>query len=408
MRLRLPSFSSANLLIVLAVLSLMPGAWAKPRFKWLAVIPGGLWSGLTFDSKGNLYGVTNAGGEYGYGSIFEVSRSSKGKWMATTLYSFNGDDGGLPEGPLIFGAKGNLYGVTSGGGAYRSGTVFELTSGSGSWTLVVLYSFCEQYGCPDGRSPVAGLVQDRDGNLFGTAGGGTYDLGVLFEMTRGSGGWTENVLYNFGSRSHDATASYAPLIFGRTGALYGTSWGGGLYGPGTVFRFRRGSDDWEERLLYSFCPKGFPCTDGAHPGATPVFDTAGNLYGTTSEGGGTCDGDIPCGTIFELRPGRGGRWAESVLYGFSKPERGFWPATGLVFDAIGNLYGTTAAGGTGSCDDGCGVVYKLSPTAHGNWKYSVLYDFRSPSESPPDGRLIIDSKGNLYGTAFSIVYEITP
>lgn len=396
-------FASTHALVVVAVaLLFVPGTWAKPKYKVLAGIPGGLWSGLTFDSKGNLYGATNAGGEYGYGSIFEVSRNSNGKWEVTTLHSFNGSDGGLPGGGLVFDAKSNLYGVTSGGGAYHMGTVFELTLGTNGWTLAVLYSFCERYGCPDGRSPIAGLVRDKDGNLFGTAGGGAYNLGVLFDLTRNSSGWNESVLYTFGTRQHDATASYAPLAFDKAGSLYGTSYYGGRDGGGTVFKLRQDSGGWKERLLWQF-----DGSNGAGPEATPVLDASGNLYGTTHGGGKGCDGGF-CGTVFKLTRSLGGRWVHSVLYDFAKPQDGFEPITGVVFDKAGNLYGTTATGGTGSCYNGCGVVYKLAPQAGGKWKYTVLHRFNSPAQSPPDGQLILDKKNNLYGTAFSVVYEITP
>ncbi len=195
-----------------------PAASAKPKFKVLATIPGGLWSGLTLDAKGNLYGVTSGGGENGIGSVFELTPNGNGKWTVTTLHSFNGNDGGVPEGELIFDPKGNLYGVTHGGGTYHMGTVFELAPGASGWTLNVLYSFCAQSGCPDGSTPAAGLVRDKDGNLFGTAEGGAYGLGVFFELAPSEGGWAESTPYTFGSRPHDATASYAALAFGKLGS----------------------------------------------------------------------------------------------------------------------------------------------------------------------------------------------
>jgi len=401
-------FAVTHALVVLTVaLSLTPGAWAKPKYKVLAVIPGGLWSGLTFDNKGNLFGATTGGGDYSEGSIFEMTPDAKGKWTVTTLYSFNSKtDGEAPNGDLIFDAAGNLYGTTPVGGTYDRGTIFELSSGSTGWTFTVLYAFCEQYSCPDGGGTSAGLVPDKDGNLLGTAGSGLYGMGVVFELTSGSSGWTYNVLYSFGSRPHDASGPYDPPTVGKSGDLYGTTRNGGLYGAGTVFRLRHGSDGGKDQLPYSFCRGGSPCPDGMWPLDGVVLDGSGNVYGTTTRGGNACYGG--CGTVFKLTRDPHGRWAHSVLYGFLKPRDGFEPATAIVFDKAGNLYGTTGTGGTGSCFDGCGVVYELSPGPHGEWKYKVLYEFPNPSESPPDGRLVLDSKGNLYGTAFSVVYEITP
>ncbi len=394
------SFPTALLLAVIALV-LVPGASAKPKFKVLATIPGGLWSGLTLDAQGNLYGVTSGGGDYGEGSVFEVSRNTHDKWTVTTLHSFDGHDGAVPQGELILDEAGNLYGVTDIGGAYDRGTVFELTPGSTGWALNVLYSFCEQYGCPDGGSPAAGLVRDKDGNLFGTAGGGTYGLGVLFKLTQGKKGWTESIPYTFGSRPHDATASYAALAFEKSGSLYGTSYFGGRYDHGTVFELRRESNGWKEKLLWQF-----DLTDGAGPEATPAFDKSGNLYGTTPGGGEACDAGF-CGTLFKLSRKSDGTWARNEVCGFKNPQGGFEPITGVVFDKTGNIYGTTATGGTGPCYDGCGVVYKLAPRTGGKWAYTVLYDFDSAYETPPDGQLILDAQGNLYGTAFSVVYEIT-
>jgi len=147
--------------------------------------------------------------------------------------------------------------------------------------------------------------------------------------------------------------------------------------------------------------------DGQGPQTGVALESSGNLYGTTPGGGANCDGDL-CGTLFKLTRASGGRWIHSVLYDFARAQDGFEPATGVVFDRAGNLYGTTATAGVGQCYEGCGVVYKLMPRPNGKWKYTVLYKFDSPYESPPVGTLILDAKGNLYGTALSIVYEITP
>jgi uncharacterized repeat protein (TIGR03803 family) len=385
-------------------LLLLPSAWAEPKFKVLASVPGGLWTGLTLDAKGNLYGVTSGGGANGVGSVFELSRSSKGKWSVTTLHSFEGTDGSSPNGNLIFDAGGNLYGTANDGGLYDRGTVFELAPGSGGWTFAVIYNFCSELDCPDGAEPDDGLTLDKAGNLYGTAGGGPDCCGVAYELSPGFGGWSETVLYDFGSKPYDATASYAPLVFGKTGDLYGTSYSGGKYHGGTVFMLAHHADGWSERVLYSFCRKGgYLCKDGAGPEGRLAFDAAGNLYSTTDGGG-----PYRAGALFKLTPARDRNWKEAILYGFGDPEKGVAPASGIVRGSGGVLYGTTALGGSGGCDSGCGVVYKLAPKANGKWTYTVLHKFDGTDGGLPDGGVILDKRGNLYGTAYSTVFEVTP
>ena len=389
---------------------LLPSAWAKPRFKVLASVPGGLWTGLTLDAKGNLYGVTSGGGTNSVGSVFELSGNSKGKWSVTALHSFDGTDGSSPNGNLIFDAAGNLYGTANDGGLYDRGTVFELTPGSGGWSFNVIYNFCSELDCPDGAEPDDGLTLDKAGNLYGTAGGGgAYDYGVAYELTPTSGGWSESVLYDFGSKPYDATASTAPLIFSEAGDLYDTSNAGGNYHLGTIFKLVHRAEGWKERILYSFCRKGgYLCKDGAGPEGGAVFDAQGRLFGTTHGGGAdTCYG-ASCGTVFKVTPEQGGRWKEAVLYNFADAEKGFEPVSGVVFDTAGNLYGTTALGGTGGCDSGCGVVYKLAPKARGGWACTVLHKFNGTDGGLPDGGVILDKRGNLYGTAYTTVFEVTP
>ncbi len=224
-------------------------------------------------------------------------------------------------------------------------------------------------------------------------------MGVVFELTEESKGWTYSVLYDFGTLNHDGSEPMGAPAFDAKGNPYGTTYFGGLYASGTVFELTHGCKGWCERRLHSFCPGGNPCKDGSAPVGGVVFDAKGNLYGAAN-------GAI--NNVFELTPTMKGTWKETVLYDFSDPKNGFAPITGPVLGPGGTLYGTTALGGTGSCYEGCGVVYRLSPRAGGKWQYTVLYNFPNPNVSPPDGRLVLDSKGNLYGTAFSVVYEITP
>jgi len=407
-RLKPSSFSSANLLIVLAVLSLTPAAWAKPQFKVLASIPGGLYGGLTLGPNGNLYGTTSGGGDYGYGSIFEMTRNAKGEWSVITLHSFDGSDGSSPDADLVFGATGSLYGTAPDGGTYDHGTIFALDPSFGGWNFSVLYNFCRQYHCPDGGGPFGGLIVNKAGVLYGTTvSGGAYG-GVVYGLSHDSDGWNERVLYNFGSGSHDGSDPLDTLTVNKSGDLYGTTFYGGAYGYGTVFRVTHASgDSWKERLLYSFCPGGFPCIDGMHPYAGVIFDNSGNLYGTTTQGGHNSCGETHCGTVFKLTRSQG-RWKETVLYEFPNPETGSVPTGGVVRDKAGNLYGATVAGGVGNCPGGCGVAYKLASRPHGNWKYTVLHKFTGGDGWQPLGGLIFDSEGDLYGTAYSRAFEIMP
>jgi uncharacterized repeat protein (TIGR03803 family) len=170
------------------------------------------------------------------------------------------------------------------------------------------------------------------------------------------------------------------------------------------------SSGWKEQVLHSF--PAFP-KDGQVPGVGAlVFDASGNLYGTTSEGGAnTCFAG--CGTIFRLTQETDGRWKETILYNFKNGASGFSPGAGVVLDQAGNLYGATTYGGTSS--RGCGVVYKLAPGANGNWTYTVLHRFTGSDGAQPDANLILDSKGNLYGTTATggangggVVFELTP
>jgi uncharacterized repeat protein (TIGR03803 family) len=268
--------------------------------------------------------------------------------------------------------------------------VFELTpAGGGSWTEKVLYSF-GAYGT-DGVVPYAGLIFDAAGNLYGTtyAGGTYYQYGTVFELTPAAGGgWTEKVLHNFVANGTDGYYPWAGLAFDRFGNLYGTTSTGGTYEGGIVFELTpAGSGGWTETVLHRFGN----AMDGSGPLAGLIFDAAGNLYGTTS-GGGTYDG-----TVFELTPAGGGSWTEKVLWSFGSGTDGFAPQVGLVFDAAGNLYGTTPWGGT----NGYGTVFELTPAGSGGWTEAVLHNFNEFGNGDgyyPLAALILDAAGNLYGT----------
>ncbi len=243
-------------------------------------------AGLVLDAAGNLYGTTYQGGTSSSGTVFELTPGAGGTWTEHVLHNFGtGTDGVGPSARLIFDAAGNLYGTTYVGGTSSSGTAFELTpAGGGTWTERALHNFGSG---TDGVAPQAGLIFDAAGNLYGTTNvGGTYNLGTVFElMPAGGGTWTETVAHSFGNGT-DGVEPLATLILDGAGNLYGTTYLGGSYGGGTVFRLNAHG----ETLLYSFSG-----TDGANPAAGLVLDAAGNLYGTTYQGGTSSDG-----TVFEI------------------------------------------------------------------------------------------------------------
>jgi uncharacterized repeat protein (TIGR03803 family) len=317
------------------------------------------------------------------------------------LHTFTGGkDGGSPD-MLIFDAAGNLYGTAGGGTGEGNGTVFELVPNSdGSWTENTLYTFCSLKNCTDGFAPNGALAFDPAGNLYGTAEeGGDSDWGVVFELTPHTGGqWTEAVLYSF----KGGTDGKSPdgVIFDATGNLYGTTREGGTSGYGTVFKLTPNSDGtWTESILYNFCSLT-NCTDGLSADDL-TFDQSGNLYGTTPAGGVGCNGD-GCGVVYQLKPNSNGSWTEIVLYSFTGAADGATPFSGVTFDAAGNLYGTTTNGGNLKCINegipGCGVVFQLKPNSDGSWTESVLHNFADHPASRPTSRLLFDESGNLYGT----------
>jgi uncharacterized repeat protein (TIGR03803 family) len=318
-------------------------------------------AGLATDAAGVLYGTSALGG-LGSGTVFQVIETSE---TETLLYRFfGGADGDTPVAGLIRDPHGVFYGTTQGGGNSGVGTVFALTPPArpkAKWTEQVLHRFA---GPPkDGANPQSALLMDG-AKLYGTTvTGGPHDFGTVFELTRAGGtGWTEKLLYLFKGGT-DGAFPMAGLIIDARGALYGTTLGGGnstcnANGCGTVFKLSppsAGGKLWTETVLYRFRggTDGFGPLAGLLPGANRV------LYGTTGFSGTGCE----CGTVFKLSPpAAGGKpWTETVLYRFRGGRDGARPAAGLVADATGALYGTTQEGGTGCDDAGCGTVFKVVP-----------------------------------------------
>jgi uncharacterized repeat protein (TIGR03803 family) len=368
------------------------------------------YAGLIADRSGNLYGTTFGGGTNDAGTVFELRPPvwPQRQWSESVLWSFGATstDGANPYlAGLIADQWGNLYGTTFDGGMYGDGTVFELrppTSGHTQWSESVLWSFLGPTG--DGAFPVAGLIADRLGNLYGTTEeGGTNCLpggcGTVFELrppSRQQTHWSESLLWSFGATSTDGDGPYAGLTADQWGNLYGTTFGGGMHGYGAVFQLRPPAGpqtQWSESVLWSF---GATSTDGVEPYAGLIADRSGNLYGTTFEGG--MNGD---GTVFELRPPAGAQtqWSESVLWSFlGATGDGALPYAGLIADRWGNLYGTTEEGGA---NDNSGTVFELRPPAgpQTQWSESLLWSFGATGDGKyPYAGLIADQWGNLYGT----------
>jgi uncharacterized repeat protein (TIGR03803 family) len=346
---------------LIMALMLAPGAWAAGKYKILHTFTGadgGASQGvLVFDARGNLYGTTLFGGDFGDGAVYKLTPNADGSWTESVLHSFNYSDGRQPNDGLVFDATGNLYGTASRAGAYGHGVVFKLAPNpDGSWTDSTIHDF---KGGKDGGSPDhSDLIFDAAGNLYGVTAGwnGGDSNGTVFELTPNSDGtWTQSVLYNFRGGT-DGIIPEGTLTFDRAGSLYGATLKGGAYGRGTIFKLTLGSDGkWTKYVLHQF--RGGK--DGSHPYAGVVFDTAGNLYGTTLTGGGVGPCSVSfkgCGTVFKLIPNSKGGWTEQMLHRFLGTPNN-QPLSGVVLDASGNLYGTTSNQGSNFL----GVVYEITP-----------------------------------------------
>ena len=415
--------------VVTVTLWLAPSAWPATEqvlYRFSGKTDGATpSSGLIADAAGNLYGTTLSGGNPQYcsnysipgcGVVFELSLTSGGQWQEQVLFSFNGTDGNRPLGNLLFDAAGNLYGTTEWGGngsncgSVGCGTVFELSpTGNGTWTENVLYSFQGS----DGASP-SGLTLDAAGNLYGmtSGGGGVSNSGLVYELsppqTKG-GAWTRKTLYTF---LPNGTVPNGPLVFDKNGNLYGTrSQSYDCYlNCGSVFELTPAGNNWDYTSIYQFQGGG----NGGEPVGGVIIDGDGDFFGAGAEGGNNW------GIAFHLFQ-KDGQWNESMLHNFCSKNNcadGAGFSVSLTFGPAGTLYGVTTGGG-GECPfPGCGTVFQLTHTRVG-WTETVLHSFSSkPDGMEPDGALIVDSKGDLYGVTagggqgpsngYGTVFEVIP
>lgn len=396
--------------VIMAVIFLLiTGAWAQTA-TILYSFTGGKdganpKSQLVLDKTGNLYGTTTAGGANGQGEVFELTPSLRGGWQIEILYSFQGSaDGSLPAAGVIFDKQGNLYGTLYNGCALGHGGVFELSpAGGGVWTKKLLYSFT---GGNDGGQPVGSLIFDKAGNLYGTTPlDGADGQGVVYELSPNSDGtWSETVLHSFVAFSTtDGSGPGGSLAIDSAGNLYGVTVQGGSANLGTVFEVSPVSGGgWTETLLYSFLGGN----DGSGPATSNVLvnPTGTALFGTTTTGGSANEG-----TVFEMKKTANG-WKEKVLYTFPGGANGGNPYAGVIRDSKGNLYGTTASGVFGAG----GVVYELAPATGGKWTETVLYTVDGAGNGSYAG-LVFDKSGNLYGTTefggpsvAGDIFQVTP
>ncbi|MBZ5573821.1 MAG: hypothetical protein LAO09_18300 [Acidobacteriia bacterium] len=344
-----------------------------------------VWMSLVQGADGNLYGTTEGGGYScfpydGCGTVFKVTPAGK----LTSLYRFcdTCETGDFPASGLFLAIDGNFYGTTVLGGVANAGTVFKITS-AGKLTS---QSICSQPDC--GKSPYGSLLQAADHNFYGTTEvGGANGEGTVFEVTP-TGILT--VLHGFGGYP-DGDEPEAGLVQSVDGSLYGTTWAGGAYNSGMIFRVNPGG---KVTTFYSFCAE-LDCTDGESPVSALFQGKEGNFYGTTWRGGDiTCGSGVGCGTVFKITPAG----LLTTLHTFEFTD-GAHPIGAVMQATDGNIYGTTSEGGDATCNapNGCGTIFRVTSAG----MLTTLHTFESTDGASPWGGLLQATNGILYGTTAS-------
>jgi len=389
-----PKLLRTLLAAFLAVLFTVTSAQPATKYKILHGFGKGkdgggiFFAGVALDREGNVYGVTQGGGAYGFGMVFELTPGPRGKWTETILHNFcrhppHCMDGSSPSATPALDAQGDLYGTAV-------GATFQMTPRPKGRAFKVIWG-------RDGGD----LILDAKGNLYGGFTLGKYDSGAVGELSPTPHGWKEKDLYSFCRvpGCPDGVEGEGPLAWDAAGNLYGVTQQGGKYNGGLVFQLEHVGDKWKDHVLHNF-------VDGDPLGGV-VLDAAGNVYGSTSQGGKYYNGDV-----FMLSPQKDGTWKYTELYDFPDyMKNGAGPIGQMVFDKAGNLYGATSGGGK----YGLGTVFELSPASGGKWTHRVLHAFQFEDGEIPYAGLTIDGQGNLYGTTseggpnnYGVVYQITP
>jgi hypothetical protein len=400
------------------------GAHAKERvlFSFLGFNGAYPFDDVALDAAGNVYGTTEkggaGGGSTGYGLVFQLSPARNGRWHERILHRFGGTgDGIFPTSPTMVDAAGNVYGAVANGGTFNGGIVYELRPSARGWKYDIIHAF----NGDDGSYPDSALTIDADGNLYGTTVSGgpggsaqtTQGAGVVYELQpQPAAHWKGKTLYVFNvDKSLNPNSPYAPVLIGADGTLYGTTKSGGVecskggaQGCGTAFALTPARRG-KLAVIHDFYETD---ADGYFPTTGLIADAGGNLYGAVQSGGQQMGG-----VIYELKRSQGGAWTEALLRTFVPGSTEGYGPSGLVFDKSGNLYGTQSGGGR----YGGGVAFVMRPMPGGTWSYSVIYNFgkNQDASGPVAGSLVFDGAGNLYGaTGFGgednvgAVYELTP
>lgn len=387
---RLRVLASGAGALTIAALSLFCSASATSTQHVVYSFTGGVDGGnaatsVAFAPSGKAIVTTVQGGADGCGTVDRLT-PSQGAWTSRTLWTFTcGADGKNPHGGVTLDAAGDIFGTTVAGGSGGicvgdgCGVVYRIAARGG---FRVIYNFT---GGNDGFGPGNPVALDTHGNIYGDApDGGAHGVGVVYQLSYRRGSWKQKVIHAFTGRDDGAVGSLGPLLVDSAGDIFGVTEIGGFHQAGNAFKITPNANGtWTFTVLYAF--KGAP--DAAFPYGGLISDASGDLYGTTYYGGTSGNG-----AVYELMPRSSGRYAERVLYSFSGGADGGNPTTTLMFDSAGDLVGTTTAGG-GSC--GCGVIFKLDHVTGLESVLHTFGSSRTDGQSPLYG-LTADTNGDLF------------